>query len=269
MAKKQTPYGLDAYRKPIYKGEFRYPQGSKQEAVILDIDGCILDWGDVANLELRAWAKKHYDAGRALIIITARDRWNFTRSFNTMMRAFPYPWTMLITRAADDPCYAPEYKRLKAEWLSEQYDIVGAADDSPYVNIMWEWWAKEYFEDPADFDHFKTSYSTKEDWRKNLPAKEYPARPLTSSVTPYWGSTVVGGTKHRAAGSRDFSYNYLGDDKQSNVARSFSEHEYADNGDGTYQPWYDQAAHSGPETAPLDVEEIHEGLNGFVEEEVK
>lgn len=246
MAKKKTPYGLDAYRKPIYKGEFRYPQGSKQEAVLIDIDGCILDWGDVANLELRAWAKKHYDAGRALIIITARERWDLTRSFNTMMRAFPYPWTMLITRAPDDPCYACEYKRLKAEWLSEQYEIVGAADDDPYVNTMYEWWAQEYFENPADFDHLKTSYSTRVDWRKELPLKEYPVRSV-SRAEPYWGSTVVGGAKHRAAGSRDFSYDYLGDDKQGNE----------------YVPWYDAAAH-GPETAPLDVEEIYREIDDGV-----
>jgi hypothetical protein len=77
------------------------------------------------------------------------------------------------------------------------------------------------------------------DWRKNLPAKEYPARP-TSTVSSYWGSTVVGGAKHRAAGSRDFGYNYLDDDHKGNFQ----------------EPWYDQAAHSGSDTAPLDVEEI-------------
>jgi hypothetical protein len=253
MAKRKAPYGLDMYRKAVYKGEFRYPSGSKQEAVLIDIDGCILDWGDVANKELLAWAKKHYDADRALIIITARTTWEFTHSFNTLMRAFPYPWTMLITRRPDDPCFAPEYKMRKAEWLSEQYDIVGAADDSKYVNTMYEWWANEYFENPADFDHLRTSYSTKVDWRKNLPAKVYPARPAGKPYYPtmgdyraYWGPTVVDGAKHREAGTR-----------------GFSDAEWADNGDGTYQSWYDQAAHSGPETAPLDVEEI---LEGFAEE---
>lgn len=236
MAKKKTPYGLDAYRKPIYKGEFRYPQGSRQEAVILDIDGCIIDWGDTANLELRAWAKKHYDLGRALLVITARDRWQFADSFNTLNRVLPYPWTILITRAADDPCYAPEYKRFKAEWLSEQYDIVGAADDSKFVNTMWDWWAQEYFENPDDFDILRTRYSDKVDWRKSLPAKEHPVRPLTSPVKSYWGNTMVGGAKHRAAGTRDFDYGY--DHQQ------------------LQEPWYDQAANSGPETAPLDVAEI-------------
>lgn len=255
MGKKQTPYGLDAYRKPYFKGEFRYPQGSKQEAVIIDIDGCVIDWGDAANMKLRAWAQKHYDAGRALIVMTARDQGMFTSSFNTLLRVFPFPFIGPFCRRVDDPRYAPEFKRETTEWLSQQYDIVGAADDSKYVNTMWEWWAEEYFEDPADFDHFKTEYTAYPKWRKDLPPKPYPKSKF-SAVTPvtnyssHWGSTMVGGAKHREAGASRF---------------------FSDEGKEEYVPWYDQVYNDNKtdlDTIDAQIEAAYAEKGGQFAEEV-
>lgn len=238
MGKTKTPYGLDRYRRPYFKGEFRYPFGIKPQAVILDIDGCWMDRGNSVNPKTMAWVKKHHAAKRTIIVVTARvHEWEYAQSWDMLAHTMPCAFIGPICRSDTNPLYAPEFKREVAEGMSVMYDIVGAADDSKFVNTMWRWWAKEYFEDPADFDLLETSYTHYTQWRTDLPAKSAPVRPYTPAE-PFWGSTMVGGAKHRAAGFRDFgSYDY---------GTEYDEH----------KGWYDLAAQQGPETVPLDVEEI-------------
>jgi hypothetical protein len=242
MSKIKTPYGLDRYRRSYRKGEFRYPQGTKPEAVILDIDGTWLDWGNKVNPTTLAWVEKHHAAGRTIIVITARTHeWEYESSWDMLAHTMPCAFVGPICRSETDPRYAPEFKREAMEAMSAIYHIVGAADDSRYVNTMLEWWANEYFENPDDFDHLKTSYSEYKDWRKDLPSKAYRKTSVVipdAPYKPYWGSTAVGGSKHRAAGTRNYQ------------------------GDPEYVPWWDQEAQKGSETVSLDMDEIYD----FVDE---
>ena len=202
MAKKKTSYGVDRYRTPFYKGEFRYPQGSKQKAVILDIDGCIIDWGDQANQKVREYAKKHYELGHVLIVMTARDHeYMYTSSFNLLMHVLPYPFIGPFCRPKDDPRYASEFKRETAEHLSYIFDIVGAADDNKQVIQMWKWWATEY--GPKDFDLLETEYTSYPTWRESLPNKGASATHYATKP----GSWASAYPKHRAAGSRAYETN--------------------------------------------------------------
>lgn len=165
-----TPYGAKKFRTPYRKDQFTGRVGSKLNAVILDIDGTLQGWGQSGDKDVMKWVKKHYDAGDALIVITARDQGMFDTSFNWLMRHLPFPFDMLICRQEDDPRYASEFKREKTEWLSQQYHIVGAADDNEFVNKMWKQWAIDHFEDPADFDLLECdTYSSYSDWRSGLP----------------------------------------------------------------------------------------------------
>jgi hypothetical protein len=190
MAKKRAPYGLDRYRTPIRKNEFVYPAGTLPEAVILDLDETFVKYGRPCP-DVLAWLKKHYEAGRKIIVITARtDHWEYESSFNMLMADLPYPFIGPICRVADDPRYACEFKRETAEYLSGIYRIVGAADDAQHVNTMWRWWKETY--GPEDFDLLECEVPSYADWRKSLPRKG-----LVKSYT----STG----RHRAAGTRVFS----------------------------------------------------------------
>jgi hypothetical protein len=233
MGKKQTPYGLDRYRRPYFKGDFRYPQGIKPEAVILDIDGTWLDWGNKVNPTTLAWVKKHHKAKRTIIVITARvQEWEYQSSWDMLAHTLPCAFVGPICRSDTDPRYACEFKRETMEALSNIYHIVGAADDAPDVNTMLRWWAKEYFEDPADFDHLVTDYSPYKDWRKDLPSKagsrssaKSQNYPTTITSNPHYGVGGTNGGTHRAAGTRDFT--------------PWWEDTHKD-------PWYDQAAKGLP-----------------------
>lgn len=188
MGKKQTPYGPDRYRRPVVKGEFRYPGGTLPEAVILDLDDTFVSWG-TTNKTVMDWLDKHYRLDRVIIVITARTHgWEYESSFNMLLRDLPYPFIGPFCRVGDDPRYASEFKRETAEYLSGIFTIVGAADDNREVNLMWKWWAKEY--GPADFDLLEVEPPRYDTWRKDLPRKGY--------VTPIQG-------KHRVVGTRDFS----------------------------------------------------------------
>lgn len=199
MAKRKTPYGLERYRPQVFKNEFRYPQGTLPEAVILDLDETYFEYGNSVNPTVAAWVKKHYEAGHTIIVITARNHHHeYEYSFNQLMAHLPYPFFGPICRSVDDPRYAPEYKRETAEYLSGIFQIVGAADDSPYVNAMWRWWIEEY--GPADFDLLEVPRITYSDWRKELPRK---GTPLTALTTTPLGLTTTG--KNRVAGTRDFA----------------------------------------------------------------
>jgi hypothetical protein len=202
-----TPYGAKKFRTPYRKDQFTGRAGSKLEAVILDIDGTLQGWGQGGDKDVMKWVKKHYDAGHALIVITARDQNMFDTSFNWLMRHLPFPFDMLICRQEDDPRYASEFKREKTLWLSEQYDIVGAADDNEFVNKMWKQWAIDHFEDPADFDLLECdSYKSYSGWRADLPTHGTgyydslygpPAKPYSSYGTgtkPYASTGRTGET---------------------------------------------------------------------------
>ncbi len=165
-----TPYGAKKYRTPVYKDEFTGTRGSLIDAVILDIDGTLSDWGSGLSKEIEDWLKKHYKAGRVFIVITARDHGTFgyESSFNWLVRHLPYPFIGPFARPKDDPRYASEFKRELAEDLSRVFNIVGAADDNEWVIKMWKQWAIDKFEDPEDFDLFEASYGHYGDWRGGL-----------------------------------------------------------------------------------------------------
>ena len=167
-----TVYGAKKYRTPYRKDQFTGTQGSKRKAVILDIDGTIQSWGSGLAAEIKEWLKKHYDAGDWFVVITARDDFMYETSFNWLMRQLPYPFIGPFTRAEDDPRYASEFKRELAEDLSAYFEFVGAADDNEWVLKMWDQWAIDHFENPADFDIFRAAGHTGyADWRSELPYK--------------------------------------------------------------------------------------------------
>lgn len=152
----QTPYGGLRLRSGA---GFTGPAGSKPQAVILDIDGTLEDWGSVPSPAVIDWCRDHHAAGRVLIVITARTHeHDYRRSFDWLVRHLPFPFIGPFHRGADDPRYASEFKKELAEHLSAIYTIVGAADDNRYVNAMWRHWADTLHPD-VPFDLLECSYS--------------------------------------------------------------------------------------------------------------
>jgi hypothetical protein len=196
VANNTTAYGHLIYRTPVTKNEFVGHQGTKPEAIILDIDGTLQDWGSGLSKQIADWLKGHYDKGRVLIVITARThQHDYQRSFDWLMRNVPYPFIGPFCRAKDDPRYASEFKKETIEALGQIYEVVGAAEDNKYVLDMYRHWAQ----DKPDFDLLECGYTPYTDWRKDLPTKGY-------TYTGKYGTSYVSslGTteaKHRPAGS--------------------------------------------------------------------
>ena len=172
-----TEYGTLKYRKPLREGEFVGRQGTKPEAIVLDIDGTLTEYGSTANQKTLDWCKKHHDAGRVLIVITARTHeHDFQRSFDWLVAHVPYPFIGPIHRSVDDPRYASEFKRETIEVLAQLYTIRGAADDNVHVLGMY----KNHF--GPDFDLLECSYGEYADWRRDLkPGTNRPAGTRTFS----------------------------------------------------------------------------------------
>lgn len=174
-----TPYGTRRFRTPYHQNEFVGTQGSPLEAVVLDIDGTITDWGASANNKTVEWARKHVKAGRVLLVFTARDHdYSFTSSFNQLLNLLPFAFIGPFCRPNDDPRYASEFKRELAQGFEDLgiYRIVGAADDNTYVNEMWKQWAKDHFDNPQDFDLLECNHRSYQGWRNELKPRESSAR---------------------------------------------------------------------------------------------
>jgi hypothetical protein len=169
-----TPYGAKKFRTPTHANQFKGKTGSKQEAIILDIDGTLTTWGAGFDKDTLKWCEKHYKANGDIvfIVVTARDHeYMYESSFNTLMRGFPYAFIGPFCRAKDDPRYASEFKRELCVDLSAIFDIIGAADDNKQVIDMWKQWAIDWFEKPEDFDLLECSYGEYGDWRYGLASK--------------------------------------------------------------------------------------------------
>lgn len=170
-----TPYGAKKFRNPMWKNEFVGTQGSPMEAVVLDIDGTLTEWGSSANQDTVKWTRNHVEKGRVILVITARDHGvSFTSSFNQLLKLLPFAFIGPFCRPDDDPRYASEFKRELVQGFEDAglYKIVGAADDNNFVIDMWKHWAIEHFENPEDFDLLECSYRSYSSWRNDLPARE-------------------------------------------------------------------------------------------------
>lgn len=179
--KNLTPYGEKRFRPGNYMGS----RGLPQDAVILDIDGTILDWGSAANPKVIEFARRHHEKNHMIIVITARTQeWEYESSFNLLMNILPFPFVGPICRSDTDPRYASEFKREIAQGFEDMglYRIVGAADDSQEVIRMWRWWAKTHFTDSKDFDLLESAYTSYADWRTTLPRKG-PSVPFSVTKT--------------------------------------------------------------------------------------
>jgi hypothetical protein len=180
-----TDYGHKIYRAPVFKNEFVGHQGTKPEAVILDIDGTLQDWGSGLSKTIADWLKGHVDKDRVLIVITARThQHDYERSFDWLMRNVPYPFIGPFCRAKDDPRYASEFKKETIEALGQIYEVVGAAEDNRYVLDMYRHWAQ----DKPDFDLLECGYTPYADWRKELPSKSTYAPAKNTYFGKYGGT---------------------------------------------------------------------------------
>lgn len=189
-----TPYGGKRYRTELRKGEFTHPAGTRPKAVILDIDGTLQDWGSSTGKAM-AFARKHHDAGHVLIVVTARDHeYSYDSSFNWLLHNLPYPFIGPFMRSVDDPRYASEFKREVMESLEAFYEIVGAADDNPYVLAMY----KHVAADRSDFDLCECSYTDYATWRKELPSKGSRGYYNTTASASPSGRIYYGGVMNRA-----------------------------------------------------------------------
>lgn len=167
-----TVYGAKKFRTPYRKDQFFGTAGSRQKAVILDIDGTLQGWGSSADSKVMKWVKEQYDKGYVLIVVTARDEGMQDTSFNWLMHHLPFPFVGPFCRSDDDPRYASEFKRELCEHLEGIYQIMGAADDNKFVNDMWKQWAIDHFADPKDFSLLEcNTYSSYSDYRSDLPSK--------------------------------------------------------------------------------------------------
>jgi len=185
-----TPYGGMRLRKPIRAGEFVGSKGSPIMAGILDIDGTLQDFGSSASKRVLDWMtkveKKYPDM--VWLVVTARTHeYDYTRSFNWLVKHVPHVFVGPFCRAENDPRYASEFKREIAEGFENMglYRIVAAADDNKYVIDMWKFWQQTR---SADLDLLECSYSSYATWRKDLPSKGYstPAKATTTYGTTPW-----------------------------------------------------------------------------------
>lgn len=279
-----TPYGSKRYRTPISKNEFTGTAGSKPEAVVLDIDGTLQNWGSTLSPTVGAWVKKHHDAGRILIVITARTHdYDYARSFDWLVGHLHYPFIGPFCRMGDDPRYASEFKREVSESLGALYTIVGAADDNSHVNSMWKFWATEHPE--IEFDLLECGYTPYADWRKDLgPTTKAPYAGYSgySTYDPYdrWESTqtALPVASHRQAGYSRYDEDIPSFSEPVELDREDRIESRLDLEDDVYAAYPDltyteiekmdvevlrQMAldADNPETGPLDVEEILDELN--------
>jgi len=187
-----TPYGAKKFRTPTAYREYNGLRGKPMEAVVLDIDDTLQDWGASVSKRVLKWAEDHYRQGRVLLVFTAREHeWQFRQSFDWLVAHLPFPFIGPFCRGKTDPRYASEQKRELAQGFEDMglYRIMGAADDNPIVNDMWKQWAIDHFDDPTEFDLLECARASYPDWRANL----------GSTKSQYE-------TKHRPAGTSHYGY---------------------------------------------------------------
>lgn len=131
----------------------------KPEAVILDMDGTLIDVRPVMHHVLNGnhnvdafvadtefcpampeaveFCAEHFSAGRLILVVTARTpRWR-TLTVRELHRHLPYPYRGPYMRGTDDKRHDVLVKLDMYKNLSENYDIVGAIDDHPGVVDLW------------------------------------------------------------------------------------------------------------------------------------
>lgn len=124
------------------------------DVVVLDVDGCLRDWDCSVIDKGMAFAEKHHELGRVLVIASVGEsvqKW--------LAENFPLPFLGPFCRPVFDDRPAAVFKQaLALELENEGYRIVGAADDSARVLRMWQLWAGER-ENPESFDLLRTTFS--------------------------------------------------------------------------------------------------------------
>lgn len=130
----------------------------KQEAVIVDCDGTLVDTSSIVHLVLQRpkkydhfhyasvfcppheWVveevRRHWYAGRRIIIVSARkEKW---RDLTThWLQDQRVPWDEMHLRGNLDDRKDVEVKRDIYNELAERYDIMEAFDDNPAIIALW------------------------------------------------------------------------------------------------------------------------------------
>ncbi|MGB5794430.1 MAG: hypothetical protein WBH51_01405 [Mycolicibacter algericus] len=161
------------------------PSGTRPPAVIVDIDGTLEDWNCLPHPETLKWVKRQHDAGRVVLIVTARDHeTDYKRTHAWLKRHLHVPFVGPFCRSYDDLRYASEFKRAVYKQLSGLYEIVGAAEDNRHVIAMWKAQGLEVLE--TDYTRALTpsitSWSRPRRW--SYPSGGYSSVPNVIPLTP-------------------------------------------------------------------------------------
>lgn len=131
------------------------------EAVVVDVDGTLCDVSGIRHYvvdpdrrnfdkfhrasalcppipETIEWVEDHRRRGRAIIVVTARQR-TYESITRTWLRKWEVPFDALLMRATRDQRPDKDVKRdILASIRAEGFDVVAAIDDNPGVIALWE-----------------------------------------------------------------------------------------------------------------------------------
>ncbi|WP_181273625.1 phosphatase domain-containing protein [Brevibacterium oceani] len=131
------------------------------EAVVVDVDGTLCDVSGIRHYvvdpdrrnfdkfhrasalcppisETIEWVEDHRRRGRAIIVVTARQR-TYESITRTWLRKWEVPFDALLMRATRDQRPDRDVKRdILASIRAEGFDVVAAIDDNPGVIALWE-----------------------------------------------------------------------------------------------------------------------------------
>jgi hypothetical protein len=172
--------------------------GTRQTAVIVDMDGTIDDLGR-PNAFGMSYCRQMHKAGHVIIIVTARTHSiDYERTHRWLIRNMQdLPFVGPICRAKDDMRFACDFKRAVYQSLSGVYEIIGAIDDDRHVLQMWRSIAGlEVVEAKPAFP--VTRGDRKPNWWSNHYSVGKPPQPLSGDIfashvdddsTEYWDVT--------------------------------------------------------------------------------
>lgn len=153
----------------------------KPEAVILDVDGTLMDVRPVIHHVIGAqrdvdafvagtefcptmpeaieFCVKHHERGRVIVVVSARDpRW-FSLTVNQLDRFLPCPYEGPYIKDNGDTRHDVIFKLDIFLMLRERYDIVAAIDDHPGV--------VDLFTDLGVPEVIETSFTTYDESHRN------------------------------------------------------------------------------------------------------